>query len=328
MRRARADPDFGHGAPALPGAGEAAPTPAKDELVIGITQFPSTLQPQHRFDGGQELRARHDAAAVHRLRRRLEAGLPPVHRAADASRTASPCASRCPKASRARRARRGRGHLHDPARRDLGRRHAGDHRGRAVHLRGRQATRQRHQQRRALPAHPRHRRRWTTRPSSCTSTGSTFRLQRAWRLPRPAGASRAARCSRPIPRPTATAPPSTPIRPTPGCAFGPYRITEVASGSHIVLEPQPDLVGRRSRTSGGSWCKRDREHRGARGQPAVRRDRHDRRRARPDARPGAGVRAAPRRPVPRPLSSRGWSTSTSTSTSTTRSWPICGCARP
>ena len=38
-----------------------------DTLTIGITQFPSTLNPEHRRDGGQELCARNGDAAVHRL---------------------------------------------------------------------------------------------------------------------------------------------------------------------------------------------------------------------------------------------------------------------
>ena len=43
---------------------------------------PLDAEPEHRCDGGEKLRARHDDAAVHRLRRRLEAGLPAVHDAA------------------------------------------------------------------------------------------------------------------------------------------------------------------------------------------------------------------------------------------------------
>ena len=47
----------------LPGAARA----AKDELVIGITQFPSTFHPNIEFDGRQELHPGDGAAAVHHL---------------------------------------------------------------------------------------------------------------------------------------------------------------------------------------------------------------------------------------------------------------------
>ena len=59
---------------------------------------------------------------------------------------------------------------------------------------------------------------------------------------------------------------------------------------------EPDLVGRAAAVPAHRG-QGDREHRGARSQSAVRQHRHDRGRAGPDHRPGAGVREAPRRSV-------------------------------
>ena len=102
----------------------------RHSLTIGITQFPVDAQPEHRCDGGQELCARHGAAAVHRLRRRLEARLPALHRAA-VDRERPRRAGRLPSGDLPGRQRKGVDHhLHDPARGDLGRRRAGHHRRR------------------------------------------------------------------------------------------------------------------------------------------------------------------------------------------------------
>ena len=125
--------------------------------------------------------------------------------------------------------------------------------------------------------------------------------------------------------PTARARCSTPTRPTRASLSAPTGSPRSRPAPHRA-RAQPDLVGRAAdlRADRGQG---DREHRRARGQPAVRRDRHDRGRARPVARPGAGLRAAPRRRASRSSTSRAWSTSISTSSSTTRSWPTCACAR-
>ncbi len=123
-----------------------------------------------------------------------------------------------------------------------------------------------------------------------------LRVQRDQRLPRAAGASRAAgvrggpeglphahalRCRPRQPRAL--------LRPLPDHRGLARRLRRARA--------QPDLVGREAllpphRRQG------DREHRGARGEPALGRHRHDRGRARPHGRPGAGVRAAPWRGLP------------------------------
>ena len=283
---------------AVPGAVTAAGRRCQGRA--GDRHHPVPLDPesQHRFDGRQELCPRHDAAAVHCLRPRLGARLLPLHRPADLRERPRRARAAAGRRRGPRRTRGGRPHLHHPAGCHLGRRHAGDHRRRAVHLRGRQASRQRHQQCRALPAHPRHRRRRRAdlrRP--CRP--DHVRLQRARRFPRPAGASRARGLrggSRDLPqphhvryRPDQSRPVVRPL----SRERGVERLAHRARG-------QPDLVGQRAALQ-ADRRQGDREHGGARGQPALGRDRHDRRRARPDPRPGAGVRAAQQRRVPRPL---------------------------
>ena len=61
----------------------------------------------------------------------------------------------------------------------------------------------------------------------------------------------------------------------PGLAFGPYRIAQLDAGQPDRARAQPDLVGRAAgvRPDRGQG---HREHDRARGQPALRRDRHDR----------------------------------------------------
>ena len=106
----------------------------------------------------------------------------------------------------------------------------------------------------------------------------------------------------------------------PGLAFGPYRIAPVVARQPDRARPQPDLVGRAAgvrpdRDQG------DREHGGARGEPAVRRGRHDRGLGRPVAGPGAGLRAPPRRPLPGLLQARPRLRAHRRRCSTTRSSP-------
>ena len=89
----------------------------------------------------------------------------------------------------------------------------------------------------------------------------------------------------------------------PGLAFGPYRIAQIVPGSQIVLERNPTWWGEppafdRIVDQG------DREYDRARGEPALRRGRHDRGLGRPVARSGAGLRAPPRRPLPGLLQAR------------------------
>ena len=256
----------------LPGSARA----AKDELVIGITQFPSTLQPQHRCDGGEELRARHDAAAVHRLRRRTGSwsacSAPSCRRIENGQAVAE--------TQRRRQATASRVTYTIQPERDLGRRHAGHDRRRAVHLGGRPPSR------RAASATPSS---TAASPRSTSIDDKTFTLHvdkltfdynGDQRLPAAAGASRAAGLrADPDELPQAHAVRHRPDQPRP------------------LLRPLPHHRGRRRRRTSCSsrnptwWGEpaalpahhgaRDREHRGARGQPAVRRDRHDRRRARP-----------------------------------------------
>ena len=175
------------GAVLLPGEGRA----AKDELVIGITQFPSTLHPNidsmaaksYVLAMAQRPFTTYDPEwqLICMLCTELptiENGLAKVEQEDDGSDgialtyTIHPDATwgDCTPVSTDDvlftyqvGSRRGRGplghraHLCHPTRRDLGRRHAGHHRGRPVHLRGRQASPERDRQRRALPTDPRYR---------------------------------------------------------------------------------------------------------------------------------------------------------------------------
>ena len=78
----------------------------------------------------------------------------------------------------------------------------------------------------------------------------------------------------------------------PGLFFGPFRIVEVVPGNRIVLEQNPTWTGEKPLLQ--AHRRQDhREHRGARGQPAVGQRRLRAGRARPVARPGAGLREAP-----------------------------------
>ena len=185
-----------------------------DNLTIGITQFPSTLQPEHRCDGGEELRARDDAAAVHGLRRRLEARLPALRRACPSIENGGAVRSIC------RAAGKGIDLTYTiRARRQLGRRRAGDHIRRAVHLRGRAQPGECGQRRRALPPHHRHRRqgRQDLHPAR---RQADLRLRGDRRFRAAAGASRSEPPS-PIRRNTGCAPATTPTRPTPASTTGP-----------------------------------------------------------------------------------------------------------
>ena len=86
----------------------------------------------------------------------------------------------------------------------------------------------------------------------------------------------------------------------PGLAFGPYRIVEIVPGSRIVLEQNPTWTG--AEAAFQAHRRQDhREHRGARGQPAVGQRRLRAGRARPVARPGARLREAPQGQVQRHL---------------------------
>jgi peptide/nickel transport system substrate-binding protein len=89
----------------------------------------------------------------------------------------------------------------------------------------------------------------------------------------------------------------------PGLVLGPYRIASIQPGSRIDLERNPTWWGEapafeRVTVKAIENTRRSR-------QPARRRDRPDRGLAGPLARPGAGVREAPRRPVSRSSTSPG-----------------------
>ena len=95
---------------------------------------PVVLPPRHRVDDGEGLRAGPGAAAVHRLRRRLEAGLHAVRRAADDRERPRPAGNHPRRQAGYRR------DLQHPAGGPLGRRHAGHHARRHLHLGGRPAS--------------------------------------------------------------------------------------------------------------------------------------------------------------------------------------------
>ena len=217
----------------LPGSARA----ARDQLVIGITQFPSTFNPNidamaaKSYILGMAQRPFTAYDAGWQLVCMLCTELPTLEN------------GKAVIEKRRRRQRRHRAHLHDPARRHLGRRHAG-HRPTTCCSPTRSAG-----IRRAASATPSstggspRSTGSTPRPSSCTSTGS----------PSTTTASTTSACCRRI----SSGRCSRPIRPTyrtrttydtettnPGLYFGPYRIAEVSSrAATIVLEPNPTWWG-------------------------------------------------------------------------------------
>ena len=257
-----------------------------DELTIGITQFPATLNPNidamaaKSYVLGMTLRPFTVYDADWKLVCLLCTELPSIE---NGLRRAGRSAGR---------QERRRPHLYDPRRRDMGRRRAGHDRRRAVHLRGRPQPAERDQQRRALSPHHRHRREGRQDlHDACRQ--ADLRLRRDQRFRRCCRRISSGRRS-PIRRNTARAPATPPTRPSPGLYNGPYRISEIATGSHLLLEPNPHWAGPPAPFPAHHGAG-DREHRRARGQSAVRHDRHDRGRARPVARRGARLREAARR---------------------------------
>ena len=66
-----------------------------------------------------------------------------------------------------------------------------------------------------------------------------------------------------------------------GLYNGPYVISEVIAGSHVRPHPESAMVGGAARVF-PNYCSLYRQHRYARGEPIVRRHRHDRGRNRPE----------------------------------------------
>ena len=136
---------------------------------------------------------------------------------------------------------------------DLGRRHAGHHRGRAVHLRGRQASRERDRERRAVPTDSRHRR--DRRQDLYHARRSDHvRLQRASATSAFCRRISSGRSSRPIPRLIAIAPPSIPTRPILACGSAPIGSARCRAAPTSRSSPTR-LGGARRRTSSESWSR-------------------------------------------------------------------------
>ncbi len=264
---------------------------ARDQLVIGVSQFPPTLNPVLDGDSRQGLCARHDAAAAHRLRREMAAHLHALHRAPELREWARGAGDL------ARRQGGRAAHLYAAAQGHLGRRRAGHHRGCALQLRGRARPALRRQQFRALSPHRQDRGRGC---QDLHGNPGPHRLSvsGARRFRGAAGAHRAPGLRRRSPQLSLP----HPLRHRPHQSrtlFRPLSRERAGAGEPRGAGAQPHLVGpaagvrARGGLDGG-------EHRGSRGKPALRQHRHDRRRVQPDRRrSGPRLRGAPSRPLHR-----------------------------
>ena len=240
------------------------------------------LEPADQLDAGQVADQQHDQPAAHGVERRLEAGLPRLYRSAD---------HRERHGAGDRPARRQEEHGGRPrtARPEMGRRRACHRQGCRLHPGSRPPSAVGRGLVGSLPAH--HQVRRQGRPSlHHDDRPRHLRLQPHGAEP-PAGAHREADLrgqSRRVPQQDGVR--HQHDQPRPVLRSVPHRRGRARQPHRPGAEP--DLDGREALLQ--AHRRQDhREHRGARGQPAVGQRRLRAGRARPVARPGAGLREAP-----------------------------------